>query len=236
MGFLPPVGWGVPRKIPWLLSLEARREGAAQTRPVLVHEDVYASTDEHGIVFWQWTYIRGSVEGSLLWKLSVQDSFSLNNISTSCGQERWKGLMAIFYNPPDSFQIFQFMSREGISTAICYQEVKKVSSHPTKSLWSLKSNTSGVISSDFSVALGQQLTGCSQTSPFLLGKCFCQSLELGEHMGWQGSLFPMVSLSLMVSLSILHMGCCLGVPWILHLWMLGLLMSKAAVMTLCSCR
>lgn len=39
-----------------------------------------------------------------------------------------------FYNPPDSFQIFQFMSREGISTAICYQEVKKVSSHPTKSL------------------------------------------------------------------------------------------------------
>lgn len=103
----------------WLLSLEARTDGAVPARPVLVHEDVYASTDDCDIVIWQWMYIRGSVEGSLLWKLSVQDSFSLNNISTSCGQKRWEGLKAICYNPLDSFQIFQFMSREGISTAIC---------------------------------------------------------------------------------------------------------------------
>lgn len=49
--FLPSVGCGVPRKIPWFLSLEARSDDAAPTRPVLVHEDVYGSTVEHGIVF-----------------------------------------------------------------------------------------------------------------------------------------------------------------------------------------
>lgn len=65
--------------------------------------------------------------------------------------------MVIGYNPLDNFQIVQFMFREEISTAICWQEVKKTSFHPTKSLWSLQDSTSGVSSSDFSVALGQEL-------------------------------------------------------------------------------
>lgn len=46
VGFLPSVGCGVPRKIPWFLILEARSDAAAPTRPVLVHEDVYVSTVE----------------------------------------------------------------------------------------------------------------------------------------------------------------------------------------------
>lgn len=181
MGFLPSVGCGVPRKIPWFLILEARSDAAAPTRPVLVHEDVYVSTVE------QWTSIRGSIEKLLLCKLSVQDSFSLSNISTSCGQERWQGPMVIGYNPLDNFQIVQFMFREEISTAICWQEVKKTSFHPTKSLWSTRQH----IWCKFKWLLsclrsGAQGSG-SQTSPFILGKCYGLSLKLGENTGWQGS-------------------------------------------------
>lgn len=38
---------------------------------VRVHGVAYTSTVEHSIVFWKWRYIRGSVERSLLCKLSL---------------------------------------------------------------------------------------------------------------------------------------------------------------------
>jgi len=80
------------------------------------------------------------------------------------------------------------------------------------------------------LGVGLQLTGCNQSTPFILGRCFGQQQGLGEHVRWQGSL------SLMVPLSFFHVRRCLVVPWILCLLMPVLFMSRSAVITLCSCR
>lgn len=104
-------------------------------------------------------------------------------------ERNWEALMAICCNPPGIFQFLLLISGEGISTAFANRKLKRSPPTLEKSLWSLKGNTSGVSRSDFSAGIGQQLTGCTQSTPFVLSRCFGQQLRWREHMGWQGSLW-----------------------------------------------
>lgn len=82
--FLPLVGRVCSQKC--TLLAEFRRDEwwcRSSKTSVRVHGDAHTSTGKHGVVFWQWMYNRESVEGSLLWTLSLQASFSLNNILTT---------------------------------------------------------------------------------------------------------------------------------------------------------